>query len=255
MKKNKIVDFYLLFFYFLVKMWYNTRHIGGYSMENSEIAEKALLLLDEKHDLYTDFELSYIKNCITHNYFPDLFFDEGIREIFDEIGYLPDDENVYKIFLNYITSLCDVNDKNIIEVGGGVFARLSKRLSLEQKNGKITVYDPRLDPTIESTDRFVCKKEDFTIDHDIGDTDLMIGLMPCQGAEPLLRQALDHDRDFILWLCEGGPHGDCFDYFEDADEWVGSIMYWAGRSLEEKGQKLRVKKMDKLAPYPIITNL
>ena len=211
--------------------------------------------LNKKKDLYSDFEISYIKSAMLDECYSGYFYEEGIRELFDEVGFLPDDENIYIAFIDYIKNKYDINNKNIIEVGGGIFARLSRRLTLEQKNGIITVYDPRLDPEIESSDRLVLKREKFTNKTDICNTDLLVGLMPCQGAEPLLEQALTHDRDFVLWLCEGGPHGDCFDYFEDDYEWIDSMVYEAKRGLADKNKKLKIKKLEEFSPYPIISSI
>lgn len=223
-----------------------------------KMAQKELLLhlLDEKQDLYTTLEYSYIKNYfLSERFLKDEYIDEGLREIVDEAGLLPQDENIYDYFTDFIIDRYDIEGKKIIEVGGGVFARLAKRLSLKQESGLVTVYDPRLDPSIESTDKLVLKKETFYVDTDIEDTDLLVGLMPCEGANSLIAQATRKDRDFILWLCEGGPHGDCFDYFEDADEWLNSTIYFAERDLESRGKVLTIKKEDKFSPYPIITNV
>ena len=79
--------------------------------------------------------------------------------------------------------------------------------------------------------------------------------MPCKGAEPLLEQATKKNIDFMLWFCEGGAHGDCFDYFEDEEEWLGSMMYTAQRGVEDsKMGKLKVKKLEEFSHYPIIYN-
>ena len=215
-----------------------------------------LNLLEKKRDLYTDLEYSYIKYYFQSNEFLiDENIDEGIRELVDEAGLLPKEENIYDYFTDFITDRYDVEGKKIIEVGGGVFARLSKRLSLKQKNGIITVYDPRLDPTLEATNKFILKRDRFSVDTDIKDTDLLVGLMPCEGANSLVAQALRKDRDFILWLCEGGPHGDMFDFYEDAENWMKSLIYYTRMELEQRGKTLTLKKEDRFAPYPIITNV
>ena len=224
--------------------------------ETSGINLNVLLdLIESKKELYTEFEYDYIRNTFLKGRYDEVKQDEGIREILDEVDMLPEEENVYKYFTDFILSRCDINNKRIIEVGGGVFGRLSKRLNLKQENGIITIYDPRLDPTIKSTDRMIFKKEKFTKKTDISDIDLLVGLMPCEGANPLVEQAIKYDKDFILWLCEGGPHGDIFDYFEDEYEWMDSLLYFTGSSLENKGKKLYIKKEERLSPYPIITNV
>ena len=224
-------------------------------MEKVEITKSILDFLEDKKDLYTDLELSFIKNYFHSDNYSFAECDEGLRELLDVVDLLPKEDNIYDYFTDFITDRYDINNKEIIEVGGGVFARLAKRLSLKQSNGLVTVYDPRLDPTMESTDRLVLKKERFSVDTEIGKTDLLVGLMPCEGANSLVTQAVRKKRDFILWLCEGGPHGDYFDYFECEEEWMDSLMYFADQDLRNYGKRLIKIKKDKFSPYPIITNV
>ena len=42
--------------------------------------------------------------------------------------------------MDLLSKKFNYQDRNIIEVGGGVFARLAKRLSLKQKNGIMVYY-------------------------------------------------------------------------------------------------------------------
>jgi hypothetical protein len=60
----------------------------------------------------------------------------------------------------------------------------------------------------------------------------------------------------MLGFCEGGPHGDEFDYFEDDDEWLNSMLYLARDRIEEQGMgKMKVKYLRECNnPYPVIYN-
>lgn len=80
--------------------------------------------------------------------------------------------------------------------------------------------------------------------------------MPCKGAETLLDLALNNKKDFVLWLCEGGPHGDEFDFFEDDEEWRNYMIDKAKSGVEENGMgKLKVKMINEFSDkYPIIYN-
>ena len=183
------------------------------------------------------------------------FYLDIMREIYDELGFIPDEKNMYITFIKMIEETFGIEGKNIIEVGGGIIPRLGKRIHLKQNTGTITVYDPRLGRHYESEDRFTLVREEFTKKTPVDGADLIVGLMPCKGAEPLLDQAIKNNIDFILWFCEGGPHGDYFDYFEDDDEWLSSTLYFARKGVEEnKMGKLKVKHLEQFSTYPIVYN-
>lgn len=206
--------------------------------------------------LYDKYDSLRILDIMRYGKYPETYHKEILREVLDFLGIIPDSENIYIEFLHQIESLHQIENRNIIEVGCGVFPNLSSRMSLKQKNGRITVYDPRLDSTIQSSDKLILKKEEFTRETPLEDTNLIVGLMPCKGAEALIDQAIANEIDFVLWLCEGGPHGDYFDYFEDEEEWLYSITSIARRGTEDKKMgKLQKKYIKKYSTsYPIIYN-
>ena len=173
----------------------------------------------------------------------------------DELDLIPEDYNIYNEFMNFIDDVHGIGNKNIVEIGGGRFPRLAKRINNSRDNGKITVYDPRLS-TEESDDRLVLKRKKASSHTDIDDCDLIIGLMPCKGAEVLLDLAIKNNKDFVLWLCEGGSHGDEYDFFEDDDEWRQSMIFKAEKGIREKNMgKLKIKKLDRFSNrFPIIYN-
>ena len=86
--------------------------------------------------------------------------------------------------------------------------------------------------------------------------DLVVSLMPCKGAEAVLDACVEQDKDFIVGLCEGGPHGDCFDFYEDEEEWIHSMISYTESRLKRKGTgKLLKKQFDNCGyPYPVIYN-
>lgn len=204
---------------------------------------------------YDEFALQNIKSYVKRGRPEEVYFTDVVREIYDELGYIPDDQNMYIAFMNLLKEVHGIEGRNILEVGGGTLPRLGHRIHLAQQKGTITVYDPRMGKDIEGDERFVLKREEFTTKTKLGNTDLLIGLMPCKGAEPLIEQAIKHKIDFMLWFCEGGPHGDYFDFYEDDSEWLWSYQYMAERGVEEgKMGKLMVKQMDEYSRYPIIYN-
>ena len=80
--------------------------------------------------------------------------------------------------------------------------------------------------------------------------------MPCEATQSIIENAVDKNKDFMIALCEGGPHGDEFDYFEDEKEWLKAMLYIAERGLEDNNMgDLKVLSFKKYnSPYPIIYN-
>lgn len=206
-------------------------------------------------ELFDEFELRYILyyiRCV-----PDeLFLPDLIRELYDQFGIVSDRKNIYLGFIDLLKENFDIQNSNIIEVGGGIFPCLGKRISLLQDRGTITVYDPRLSFYEGEMEHLKLVGDFFTSSTDVHDTDLLIGFMPCKGAEALIESAVYNEIDFMLALCEGGPHGDYYDYFESDEEWIDSILYRAGRGIED--HHMGVLKTEFLKqygdPYPIIYN-
>ncbi len=214
-----------------------------------------LNFLEEHPDYYDWFEKMCIKSYAEEGSAHDKWTKDVIREIYDELGLIPEDKNMYIEFIKLLEETFGIEGKNIIEVGGGIIPRLGKRIHLQQHTGSITVYDPRLGNDIVGEERFILRREKFNDRTPVDGTDVMIGLMPCKGAEALIASATKHNIDFLVWLCEGGPHGDCYDYFEDEAEWLNYINILALRGIEDNHMgKLMVKRIDELSEYPIIYN-
>ena len=206
-------------------------------------------------NIFTDMEqrsiINYTKAFKEDDLVPDI-----IREVYDELGFIPDNKNIYIGFMNLVSNMYDLKNKNIIEVGGGVLPRLGKRISATLDNGTITVYDPRLSHYEESNDKLKLVKDKFKRCTSVGNANLILGLMTCEAAETIVESAIDHKIDFVLALCEGGPHGDEYDYFEDEDEWRNSLIRYASREVDYRGmgelKKVYLKEYGN--PYPIIYN-
>ena len=225
-------------------------------MKDLVIAKHTLLQYFKEHPkLFTEYE----KKCIldyVHVLNSDEFIPDLIREIYDEVGIIPDKKNVYLEFLSLLRGVHSIEDKRILEVGGGTIPRLAKRIHNIQTTGSITVYDPRLSLYERDMERFHLVRKPFDSNTLVGDYQLMVSLMPCEACEAVIRKATDCKVDFMLGFCEGGPHGDEFDYFEDEDEWLNSMLYLARDRIEEQGMgKMKVKYLKECNnPYPVIYN-
>lgn len=208
--------------------------------------------------MYDEFEQSFLRDLDIatirkyYDYIPDI-----CKQILEEIGYYDDkkEESSYEAFINLLDNEFGI-DNNIIEVGGGIVPTLGYKISLRQNKGSITIYDPRLTNYHKENDKFILKKELFHRNTDVTNTDILIGFMPCESTQTIIENATYNNKDFMIAMCEGGPHGDEFDYYESVDEWLGSMLYLAERRIEEKGMgKLEVLSFEKYGhEYPLIYN-
>jgi len=207
-------------------------------------------------DVFTATEQKYLLGYARSDDMDFVFVPDLIRELYDELGLLEDDENIYLGFIDLIRQNFDITDKKIVEVGGGVLPRLGERISLMQNKGSITVYDPRLSVHKQDSDKLKLVRNKFTRHQSVEGVDLLLGFMPCEAADVIVETAVDKKIDFMVALCEGGPHGDEFDYFEDEEEWRYSLISRAKSKVREQEMGvLKVKYMrDYGNPYPVIYN-
>ena len=206
-------------------------------------------------ELFTEAERSYLINNCTASYkdrlMPDLF-----REVYDKLDLLKDDENIYLGFIDLLDNKFDIKNKDIIEVGGGIFPQLAKKISNIQEKGQIKVYDPRLSFYEDNTSKLTLVREKFSNKTKVDDVDLLIGFMPCEATYTIVDSAARNDIDFMIALCEGGPHGDIYDYYESDEEWLHSIISFANSLVEYNNmgtlEKTYLKEYHN--PYPVIYN-
>lgn len=217
---------------------------------------KVLQFIKRNPGVFTKEQERFILDCTTVKTSDYIVIPDLTREVYDILDLLPPDKNVYNAFLNLLDEKFDIKNKKIVEVGGGVLARLGEKISCMQDKGTITVYDPRLSPKKRETAHFKLKRKMFDRKTVITDADLIIGFMPCKGAEPLIDAAIAQGVDFMVGLCEGGWHGDEFDYFESDEEWRHCIISSAKAGVQEQNMgKLRVVYQKEYGnPYPIIYN-
>lgn len=215
----------------------------------------------KKHPgIYDGYQERYIRDLASAGPTDRNIENDLVREILDELDMIPDDKNLYLDFLRVIEQVHpDLKDKYIVEIGSGILPRLGERIEKKLDKGRIVLFDPLISKYKKGSDKLIIKRQqakvdDRTINWD--DVDLLVALKPCAGADSLIELAATYGIDFVLGLCEGGPHGDVYDFYESDDEWISSIIHYAKREVEDKGLGQLVKtKLDKpYYDYPIIYN-
>lgn len=217
-------------------------------------AEKVEEFLQRYGEGYDQRELDYIRRN-WHHCLKSRFSMDILRQVYSELGLVSDEENIYLGFIKLLEENFGI-DRDIIEVGGGRFPSLAKLIALKQETGTITVYDPRLVTTQSICPNMTLKKEKFTKQTPVTEDQLIIAFMPCEATEPAIFAAAQNKADFLIALCEGGPHGDEFDYFDSEEEWIASMIYTARRMTEQNDLgKLVVTDLKSYNdPYPVIYN-
>ena len=124
-----------------------------------------------------------------------------LYELYDEVAALDERTNIYDGFFNLLKKKFDIN-QDIIEIGGGIFPNLSRRIAKEQKFGNVTVYDPKLILRKYSPENLALKKEMFEKDTPIGNAKLLVGMSPCHSIDLILERASTEDLDFMVKVCQ-----------------------------------------------------
>jgi hypothetical protein len=208
--------------------------------------------LKEHKNGYSAREIDFIRRC-WQMYLDKKFNVDILRQIYSELNIIDEKDDIYHGFMKILEENFDI-DTDIIEVGGGRIPSLAKKIALKQKKGTITVYDPDLISTKSKIPNMVLRKQPFTLQTPVQKDQLIIGFMPCEAAEKIIYNARNNGAHFLIALCEGGPHGDEFDYFESDDEWLTSMLYSAKDVATKIGhgplQITDLKEYDD--PYPVI---
>ena len=151
-----------------------------------------------------DLEMDIV-NYINH-YYNDAYFeprrgDNAFFQMFSAINAL-DNKDPYLQTMQEIENEFGL-DKDIIEVGCGMYPSLSKLIAKRQQEigkGTITAYDPDL--VTKTIDGVVLIKENFTLSTPIPPNALIIGRKPCKATETMIKAAAQNHSELFIKLCE-----------------------------------------------------
>lgn len=223
------------------------------TITKEEYARRVIEFIEAHKEDYTDREIDFIKRHASWG-LDKPYVADILRQIYNEVGAMDDDINMYQGFINLLEKNFDINT-DIIEFGGGIIPSLAKKLSLKQKSGTITVYDPRIITSIEHADNLILKKEQFNENTPIGNTKLIIGFMPCDSTNMLIDIACKNNLDFMIALCEGGMRPG-YEWLETDEEWINHVKINAEMGMRGRNMgKLAVGSLTQYEnPFPVIYN-
>ena len=195
----------MYFFYLYVSIF------PGEIMTNNEIQIRYNALLNEYSQGMDKRALAFIRENFwglrnSHD-IPDI-----LMQAYSETGIFND--NIYLKHLEKIKEIFDI-DCNVLEIGGGMLPAFANILAMEQLKlgkGTVTVYDPMLATNKSKHSNLKLVKEPFTLNHEVKGFDLIVGIMPCDATETLIRQACSNRKDFYLFMC-GCTHFSYMDMF------------------------------------------
>ena len=188
---------------------------------------------------------------------PQTILPGEVCQILDLIGCLPENLDIFTGFCNLIKEKFDLTGKKITEVGGGIYPSVGRRLSGFSNVKHVIVYDRALGRSVSNSDKLQLIRGPLPEEGKCLPCDLFVGLRPCSGGLSLVERAIETKTDFIVALCEGGAHGEGFDFYENEDEWLDTVIYLAEKGVKKQnmGELVIEKSLLKYRhDYPVIFN-
>lgn len=216
-------------------------------LEKQKIKE----FIDRYGKLYPKETLEFILNTIDDDIERVSYYDV-VRQIYSVLGIIPNNRDLYVQFVDYIHRTYGL-ERNILEIGGGLYPALAYHINQKQmhlEGGSITVYDNRL--ITEELDNIKLYKQEFTLKNDISNYDLIIGMMPCDATELIIRSAGANNKEFAVAMC-GCVHLNYPDYcYNDYIEYIQSLA----RDCVDNAHYAAINYFPEECnnPYPIISS-
>lgn len=179
-----------------------------------------------------------------------------LRQSYDLFGFEDEKTSIYLNFVDLIQKHFSI-DRDVVEIAGGPIPRLSFQIASRQTKGKVTVYDPLMYPVENKLKNLVIKKESFTAQTIVPKNSLIIGFMPCEATELLIKYATENKLDFMVALCGCPPITDYYGFDDDVfNNWEANMKYLALAGIEDNNLgTIGYESLKELNdPYPILFN-
>ena len=179
-----------------------------------------------------------------------------LRQSYDLFGFEDEKTSIYLNFVDLIEKYFSI-DRDVIEIAGGPIPALSFHIASRQTKGKVTVYDPLMYPSKYNLDNLIIKKEKFSERTIVPKDSLIIGFMPCEATELLIRYATNNKLDFMVALCGCPPLNYYYGFDDDIyNDWKDNMEYLAISGIEDNNMgTLGYESLkDFNDPYPVLFN-
>lgn len=158
-----------------------------------------------------------------------------LKQIYSELGLIPREKDMYYGFLDMISANFGL-DRNILEIGCGFYPTLSKYIDLEQQRlnkGSITAYDGSLVTT--SLGKIKLYNRMFKSENSVENYDLIIGTLPCDATELIIRLSNREKKECFLALCGCTHFSTSYLMFNrpTQEDWFNYVFELAEYTLDE----------------------
>ena len=171
-------------------------------MTKKKIKEKFNVFVNEYESKSDEEAFKYIRDNFW-KYRKSYDIPDILIQVYSELGLYNNKTNIYLNHLKKIKSLFPI-DCNILEIGGGmipVFANILAHEQLKLGKGTVTVYDPMMSLICSKYKNLKLIKEKFDHDMDISKYDLIIGILPCEASEEIIKSSCNNHKNFYLQMC------------------------------------------------------
>lgn len=184
-----------------------------------------------------------------------------VHQIDAYLGFLDETNNRYLGYLKKLKQYFSL-EQDILEIGGGHFPTMAyyidqAQAQLQQKTkvGTITTYDEHLVTTKLGSIKL--KKESFTEYHFLENYQLVVGIMPCEATELIVRKSCEEQKDFFLAFCGCIHFSSDMAYinsFSGNEKCFQDYIYHIASTNKEEGSVLIKDYLDSSygVPYPIL---
>lgn len=201
-------------------------------------------------------EIQYIfKNCELGNLLDSVPYI--LNQFYTEFDLLKDKDNIYLSLLKKIKNIFSLENKSILEVGGGPTPQLGKLLAKESK--EITVMDTALSIKNNNIPNLYLENHYFLPFTDISKYDLVVAYLACGAAESIICNCAKNNKDFFIGICPCSRdavneviNGNLTD-----TEYINGVIELARKKVNDNNMGvLKEEKLDDLPSYdfPIIYN-
>lgn len=166
-------------------------------------------------DKYTPNVRDFIKKNFLSDYFENFVENDIMDQVYSAVGVYDNTPNIYDTFIEEMQRNFDI-DRRLVEVASGWYPALAEKVSVRQKCGSITIYEPSL--LMDTHDKFKIIKEPLEESTIVTDADMIYALRPCNAIENIIKVANHNDLDLFVGLCGCTHFGVFDDFFEVLDE-------------------------------------
>ncbi len=225
--------------------------------KREEYTDQIIRYLQANENLFTYEERERIINGAGSFSSGFTLYDYLCLQICDELGIIPDDQNPYKAFVETLNDVFNIENKSVIEIGGGKLLRVSKRITSMQDMGRVTVYDTNSTCKNGEYPNIIVVNRKFNGASDATGADVLVGLLAHSSAKILVKSAIEKDKDFMVALFNKQNQNLFYEAEEvDQDQLNRFIEETEEKVAGSKLGKLKIKRLNEIGEkYPIIYNV